>query len=55
MNNFNNYHYIYQNSQNRWCKASNPVFIAKNKCKAIEKAVAPNIGKYLAKLNNRSN
>ena len=52
MNNFEAYHYIYKDAHGKWNTASNPSFIAEHKnCKAIEKAVAPNIEKYLYNLN----
>ena len=39
MNDFNNYFYIYKDSQNKWCEAKNPVFIASHThCRAIEKS-----------------
>jgi hypothetical protein len=54
--NWNDYHYIYKDSLGRWNQTRNPVFIASHtNCKAIEKAIAPDIHKYLRKLNTKGN
>jgi len=48
MNHFNNYHYIYKDSQGTWDEATNPVFIAKHtNCRAIDKALVKDIKTYL--------
>lgn len=54
--NFNEYTFIYKDTMKKYRKATNPVFIAENKCKAIKTELIKqnfnNVNKLLNRLND---